>query len=99
MTLAMITALLAAVTLLSACGTGRGATGADGAGALADATARSQRSYAQANALLEQGRLDEAIRTYDAAIKLDPKNSAAYENRGIAWMKEKDFYKALKDFE
>ena len=36
--------------------------------------------------LQEQGRLEEAIAEYDEAIRLDPQYSAAYNNRGAAYL-------------
>lgn len=46
-----------------------------------------------------RGQLDEAIRHYQAAIKLKPESSKAHNNLGIAYAGEKQFADAIKEFE
>jgi tetratricopeptide (TPR) repeat protein len=41
---------------------------------------------------------DSAIANYTKAIKVNPKFSKAYNNRGIAYLWKKHFYLALQDF-
>lgn len=43
------------------------------------------------------GRIDEGIQEFSAAIDLDPRYSAAYGNRGVAYMMQKKYNKALDD--
>ena len=44
------------------------------------------------------GDLDRAIADYNQAIRLDPKDTKAYYNRGIAWEKKRSLQAALADF-
>jgi hypothetical protein len=41
-----------------------------------------------------EGQLDNAIKDYDEAIRLDPKYTDAFFNRGFAWTVKKDYDKA-----
>ncbi|MGI9568857.1 MAG: tetratricopeptide repeat protein, partial [Desulfobulbia bacterium] len=45
-----------------------------------------------------KGQFDEAISNYDRAIQLNPKNAAAYYNRGIAYAQLTDSGRAIADF-
>src|SRR5262249_43757638 len=40
-----------------------------------------------------------AIRDYDEAIRLDPKNVAAFRNRGFVYNLKKEYAKAVQDYE
>jgi tetratricopeptide (TPR) repeat protein len=41
---------------------------------------------------------DKAIDYYNKAIKIDPKLAKAYNNRGIAYIRKKEYYLAIADF-
>jgi tetratricopeptide (TPR) repeat protein len=45
-----------------------------------------------------KGDLDQAIADYNQAIRLDPKDTKAYYNRGMAWEKKRSLQAALADF-
>jgi tetratricopeptide (TPR) repeat protein len=51
------------------------------------------------NALLNAGRMDEAIKDFDAAIALDPKNDVALANRAIALAWKEDLPAATKSLD
>jgi tetratricopeptide (TPR) repeat protein len=42
---------------------------------------------------------DRAIEDYTAALRLDPKDAAAYNNRGIAYAMKEDYRRARADWE
>ena len=46
----------------------------------------------------KRGAYDRAIKDYTKAIKLDPKDAAAYNNRGFAYNEEGAYDRAIKDF-
>ena len=46
-----------------------------------------------------QGRLDQAIRDYDEAVKLDPKDPVALNNRGNALLKKGQSVRAISDYD
>jgi tetratricopeptide (TPR) repeat protein len=50
------------------------------------------------NAYAANGDLERALRDYDEAINLNPKNAGAYVNRGLALARQGDVEGALKDY-
>jgi tetratricopeptide (TPR) repeat protein len=53
-----------------------------------------------ASGLASLGKLDyiKAIRDFTEAILLDPKISSAYDNRGDAYLRQRNFEKAMSDY-
>ena len=49
--------------------------------------------------LLKLGQLEEAIANFEKAIKLNPKNAAAFNNKGVAVYIQKNYWVALKCFD
>ena len=49
-------------------------------------------------ALMNQGKLKEAISKYDRAILINPDLAAAYDNRGLAYFRLNQFQRAVQDF-
>ena len=47
--------------------------------------------------LAEQGRFEEAIGEYDEAIRLDPQDADAYNNRGVSYENLGQFQRAIQD--
>ena len=45
-----------------------------------------------------KGNLDEAIKDYNKAIRLNPNHAAAYNNRGFAWFNKGNLDEAIKDY-
>ena len=54
--------------------------------------------FEQGNFLMMIGQIDKAIEAYSHAIKLNPNNAAAYNNRGLAYIKHSEFDRAIADF-
>ncbi len=54
--------------------------------------------FQQGNFLMMLGQIDKAIEAYSHAIKLNPNNAAAYNNRGLAYIKHSEFDRAIADF-
>jgi tetratricopeptide (TPR) repeat protein len=46
----------------------------------------------------EKGEREKAIKDFDEAIRLDPKHTAAFHNRGTAWYAKNEYDRAIKDF-
>lgn len=51
-----------------------------------------------ANALMEQGKLDEAVRRYNNALQIEPRDALAFNNLGIALKRQKRFPDAMMAF-
>ncbi len=50
------------------------------------------------NMYQRQGRIDDAISSYDTALKLNPDNVDTYTARGIAYCSKEQYSKAIQDF-
>jgi tetratricopeptide (TPR) repeat protein len=44
------------------------------------------------------GDYDKAIATFSEAMRLDPKNALAFDNRGLAYVKKGDYNRAIADY-
>ena len=64
----------------------------------AEPTVQAGTYYERANFLLGQGNNEEAIADYTRAIELDPTNSRAFNNRGLAHANLEQFEQALADY-
>jgi tetratricopeptide (TPR) repeat protein len=53
---------------------------------------------ARANTYMQQGNYEDAITYYTKALKVNPKDAIAYNNRGLAWGKKGDYDNAIADF-
>ncbi|MDR2152972.1 MAG: tetratricopeptide repeat protein [Helicobacteraceae bacterium] len=62
------------------------------------ANSAAKEAFDRGVATYEQGNLQEAIKQYTQAIKIDPNSAQAYNNRGIAYGKLGDYGKAIADF-
>ena len=59
---------------------------------------RAELAFQQGNVLMMLGQVDRAIETYSHAIKLNPKNTYAYNNRGAAYESKNSFDCAIADY-
>ena len=57
-----------------------------------------EKSIARANTYMQEGNYEDAITYYTKALKVNPKDANAYNNRGIAWGKKGDYDNAIADF-
>jgi tetratricopeptide (TPR) repeat protein len=57
-----------------------------------------EKSIARANTYMQEGNYEDAITYYTRALKVNPKDSIAYNNRGLAWWKKGDYDNAIADF-
>jgi tetratricopeptide (TPR) repeat protein len=65
-------------------------------GALAQTTAE---DYVKSGQAWDgKGDYDRAIADYNQALRIDPQNAWAYNNRGIAWRNKGDYDRAIADY-
>ena len=57
-----------------------------------------QEAFAQGNVAFLRADFDLAVRRYSEAIRLNPKDPTAYNNRGYAYAYKHDFDKAITDY-
>ncbi len=55
-------------------------------------------AFQQGNVFMMFGEIDKAIEAYSQAIKLNPRDTDAYNNRGVAYQKLGNFDRAFKDY-
>jgi len=58
----------------------------------------SQSYFSLGNAYLKAGKLDQALRQYDLALKIEPSLRRVHLNKGIVFLRKKDYRKAEKEF-
>jgi tetratricopeptide (TPR) repeat protein len=56
------------------------------------------RRISRADTDMEGSNYDDAITNYTKALKINPRNAIAYNNRGLAWGKKGDYDNAIADF-
>jgi len=52
----------------------------------------------RANTYMQGGNYEDAITDYTKALKVNPRDAIAYNNRGLAWGKKGDYDNAIADF-
>ncbi len=57
-----------------------------------------EKRIARANTYMQEGNYEDAITYYTKALKVNPKDAIAYNNRGLAWGKKGDYDNAIADF-
>ena len=91
--------LLAAVILLSLAGCAKAPAAADEVPAVADETPDWQSQYDLGVRYLSEGKYEEAILAFTAAIEIDPKRAEAFLGRGEAYEKQGDLERAAADYQ
>lgn len=59
---------------------------------------RTERRIIRANTYFEEGDYEDAITYYTKALKVNPQDAIAYNNRGLAWGKKGDYDNSIADF-
>jgi tetratricopeptide (TPR) repeat protein len=62
-------------------------------------TARALPLTNRANAYAQKGMHEKAIADYTAALRIDPNNASAFRNRGLVYLKQKNYALALADLD
>ena len=57
-----------------------------------------EKRIARANTYMQGGNYEDAITYYTKALKVNPKDAIAYNNRGLAWGKKGDYDNAISDY-
>jgi tetratricopeptide (TPR) repeat protein len=69
-----------------------------GCGNALTASSTSTDDFDKGGEALDKGDNDLAITYFDAALRLDPRNAAAYHQRGVAYFRKQVYDKSIKDF-
>jgi tetratricopeptide (TPR) repeat protein len=59
---------------------------------------RAKAAVARGDRLADENKIDEAMKEFDAAIRLDPMWAKAYSGRGLVWGEMREWDKAIADF-
>ena len=59
---------------------------------------KAQNLYASGLELMEQGKFQESINAFNAALALDPLESCIWDRRATAYLELKNFYQAINDY-
>ena len=70
----------------------------DSAPRMSERELRAESAFKQGNFLLRLGQIDGAIEAYSLAVELNPRDTDAYNNRGVAYNSKGEYGFAIKDF-
>ena len=70
----------------------------DSAPRMSERELRAESAFQQGDFLLRLGQIDGAIEAYSLAVELNPRDTDAYNNRGVAYNSKGEYGFAIKDF-
>ena len=70
----------------------------DSAPRMSERELRAESAFQQGDFLLRLGQIDGAIEAYSLAVQLNPRDTDAYNNRGVAYNSKGEYGLAIKDF-
>ena len=70
----------------------------DSAPRMSERELRAESAFQQGDFLLRLGQIDGAIEAYSLAVELNPRDTDAYNNRGVAYNSKGEYGLAIKDF-